>query len=68
MADTIEIEILDDGRIKVTTGKVSAIHHASADEFLQLVATLAGGAVSKTRRATKHNHNHNAAIDKSRQR
>ena len=67
MADTIEIEILDDGRIKVTTGKVSAVHHASADELLSLIATLAGGDVSKQRRTTSHNHNHNHATDKSRQ-
>ncbi len=55
--DTLEIEVLDDGTIKVTTPKISAANHLLADNFLKFVATLAGGA-TKIEKRTKSAHVH----------
>lgn len=45
--DEINVEILTDGRIKTTTGQVSAGNHRSADDFLKLVNELMGGQVEE---------------------
>ncbi len=55
--DTLKIEILDDGTIKVTSDVVSAANHASADKFVTFLARLAGGATTITKRS-KHTHSH----------
>ena len=56
--DEIEIEILEDGTIKTTTDKVSMPNHASAEEFLRLLAELAGGEQRRVRRGHSHHHHH----------
>jgi hypothetical protein len=56
--DEIEITILDDGTIKVTTNKVSAANHASADAFLREMARLAGGAHEVEHVKPQHVHAH----------
>lgn len=43
MADTIKIEILDDGTISVQTSEISPKNHVSADEFLSMIEDLGGG-------------------------
>ena len=45
MADEIEIEILEDGTIKVTTPTISAASHRNADEFMKLLKEYMGGEV-----------------------
>jgi hypothetical protein len=54
--DVLEIEILDDGTIKITTPNISNANHKAADDFVALIATLAGGKVEKQR--GKHGHGH----------
>lgn len=50
MSDSFEIEILDDGTIKSTTGKVGAQNHQSAEGFFGFLARVTGGKFSRTRR------------------
>ena len=49
MTDEIRVEILDDGRIKMTTPGISAANHRAADQFLELVNELMGGEVETTK-------------------
>ena len=56
--DNIEIQILDDGRVKVTTDKISIGNHRSADELLALLETLLAGESIHTKRPAKHGHQH----------
>jgi hypothetical protein len=56
--DVIDIEILPDGSIKVSTDKVSASNHMNAEKFLQFMAELAGGTTQRTRKAHAHTHSH----------
>lgn len=51
--DTLEIEILADGTIKVSADKVSLPNHSSAEQFVREVAREAGGT---TTRKSKHRH------------
>ncbi len=51
----MNIEILDDGTIKTTTDKISAPNHSNAEDFLAVMAKLAGG---KTKRERRGNHQH----------
>ena len=48
--DDIEVVILEDGRIKVTTDVVSGANHTNADNFLATMQRLAGGKTSRRRR------------------
>lgn len=59
--DTIRVEILDDGVIKVTSAdKISAPNHANAERMLQAIAEDAGG--KKTvKRIGHHAHVHTHA-------
>jgi hypothetical protein len=56
--DVLDLEILPDGTIRVTTPKISAANHKSADEFLALLAKECGGPVTRTKRAYGHVHQH----------
>ena len=57
--DEIEIEILLDGGIKVTTDPVSGANHQNAEQFLREMGRLAGGDTTRARRHNhKHQHNH----------
>lgn len=51
MADTMDIEILPDGTIKVTTGRISMANHMTAEALLRNLAQAAGGAQDR-----KHRH------------
>ena len=54
--DEIEIEILEDGRIKILTDKVSMPNHTNADRFIKDMARLLGGEVTRDKRADAHRH------------
>lgn len=56
--DEINIEVLADGTIKMTTDKISQANHVNAEGFLQLMARLAGGATEKQRKTQGHTHTH----------
>ena len=43
MKAEMELTILEDGTISISTGNMAGEHHASADEFIKLVHQLAGG-------------------------
>ena len=43
MADTMKIEILKDGSLKVTTDEFSEANHFAAEEVLRAVQTRSGG-------------------------
>ena len=58
MPDTMNIEILEDGTVSVTTDKISATNHVSADEFLAEVEKLAGGKRVTVKRKNKFAHTH----------
>jgi hypothetical protein len=62
-ADKLNFKILPNGTIVVESDKVSEPNHASADEFLELLATLAGGEVTvkghdDARHSYEHAHDH----------
>lgn len=54
------ITILSDGTIKTETGDMSGPTHKAADDFLKMVARLAGGEVTerKAERGRPHHHTH----------
>lgn len=54
------VEVLEDGTIKVTTGDMSGVDHKRADDFLKMMATLAGGTVKvdKAKHGKHHHHAH----------
>ena len=51
MSDTMTVEILEDGSIKVTSGQISGGNHRSADELLEVMGELMGGEVDEEREA-----------------
>lgn len=56
--DEMEIEILEDGTIKLTTGVVGPANHRNADELLVFLAKLMGGDRKVARRKEAHAHSH----------
>lgn len=58
--DRMQIEVLADGTIKVTTDEISPANHASAEQFTAEVARLAGGETTRERRTDvlEHGHSH----------
>jgi subtilase family serine protease len=63
--DTIEIEVLPNGSIKMTTDKISGANHTSADAVIRGVEMMMGGKVTRKRRidinasVQEHDHDHN---------
>jgi len=47
MTDTMNIEILENGLIKVTTDRISQANHMTAEAFLRNVQQAAGGTVER---------------------
>ena len=41
--DTMKIEILEDGTIRIETDRISAINHTTAEALMRNVAMAAGG-------------------------
>lgn len=60
MPDTMNLEILEDGTISISTDKISGTNHVSADEFIEEVAKAAGGehTVQKKKNRFAHQHAH----------
>lgn len=58
-ADTITIEILADGTIKIETDEVSLANHTNAENFLREMNKLAGGPTAiRHKHAGKPGHGH----------
>jgi hypothetical protein len=55
--DVIDIEILADGTIKSTAGKIGAQNHQAAEAFLTDLAKMTGGKVTRKAKGT-HSHGH----------
>lgn len=60
MADILNIEILEDGTMKIDSGKVSGVNHMSAEGFLRTCIDLMKGCkVSRLHKAgAMHSHTH----------
>lgn len=58
-----EFEILEDGMVKVTTGKFDAAVHMSADAFLAWSQKELGGEVKVAKGAHSHTHSHERGHD-----
>lgn len=56
--DELEVTILPDGRIKITTSRFSPALHVTAEQFLANVYKLAGGKVDAKHRPGGHGHAH----------
>jgi len=56
--DKLEIEILPDGTIKTTTGKVGAVNHQNAEAFLNMLARETGGVTKREKRGDHDHHDH----------
>lgn len=57
--DTMTIEVLPDGTLKVETGKVSGPNHLNAEQFINEMAKQAGGPVTRTKKGhSHHGHSH----------
>ena len=54
--DSITVEVLDDGRIKVTTDPISPANHTSAEKLLQAIGEA--GATTRRKRGRGHHHTH----------
>lgn len=50
MPSTMDIEILEDGTISVTSGDIGDTQHLSADEFLNDLEDMSGGEKTTTKR------------------
>jgi len=59
--DKFEIEILEDGTIKIASDKVSGANHANSEQFFKLLAQNAGGESSRVRKGHGHSHAHESA-------
>ena len=60
--DIIEIEVLQDGTIKITTDQISPANHLSADNFLKMIEQLAGGEITKRKNRKAHGHAHQHGV------
>lgn len=56
--DTITVDILPDGSIKVTTDPISAPNHGAAEVLVRMIAEGAGGTTTRTKRSQHHHHGH----------
>ena len=60
--DKFDIEIDENGNIKVTTDNVSQANHRNAEDFMAFLARATGGTVSRTKRGQGHSHQHQHKI------
>lgn len=56
--DEIQIEILEDGTVKVSTDEIGAANHLNAEQFLTFLSRQLGGETTTTRKRDAHTHNH----------
>ena len=50
MGDILQIEVLPDGTLKISTDKVSMVNHMAAESFLREASRLMGGTTTRTRK------------------
>jgi hypothetical protein len=60
MATTMQVEILEDGTISVTSGDIEDTKHVSADKLLEELAEMTGG--TRTRKPRDHTFWKNKAV------
>jgi hypothetical protein len=59
MADIIDIEILEDGSLRISTDAISAGNHRQADDLLKALSQLMGGKTTiKQKSGHRHTHTH----------
>ena len=58
MATFMDVEILEDGTVSVTTGDVEGTKHVSADELLMELGEALGGNVNIKKREGHKHHTH----------
>ena len=63
MADKLEIQILEDGTVKVSSDQISVGNHRSADQLLQLIETLMGGEVKTDGKIGRAGHHRGTSHD-----
>jgi len=67
MTDKLDVEVLADGTLKVTSGRVSQANHSGAEAFLRALARACGGVSTRVRRPDAvghaHDHDHGHAHD-----
>lgn len=51
--DTLQIEVLPDGRIKTITSSFSPAAHQNAADFIRSMSQLAGGETTRVKRADR---------------
>ncbi len=56
--DKMEIKILDTGTVRVSTDKISAANHVSAEAFLHCIQTAIGGKVTVRQKPGTVAHSH----------
>lgn len=56
--DRMQVEILEDGTIKVVTDGISPANHVSAENFLELISRLTGSEGIREKRKDAHAHVH----------
>lgn len=56
--DIINIEILEDGTVKTSTGKVSMANHSNAESALRILQQTLGGKTDDRRIGHSHGHHH----------
>lgn len=54
----MEIEILADGTVKITSGRITGALHMTAERFQQWISTELGGETRRVKRAHAHAHAH----------
>ncbi len=60
--DKIEIEILPDGTIKLSTDKVSDANHTNAENLLKAISELAGGSTDIKLKNMHGHHHHKGGV------
>lgn len=58
MADTINVEILEDGTLKIITDQISAPNHAGVEALIRQMVSDAGGESQRIRKGTTTAHTH----------
>lgn len=56
--DVIDLEVLENGTLKITTPSLSDVNHARADALVQKLLELIGGDVVVERKQEEGHHHH----------
>jgi hypothetical protein len=56
--DKMDIEVLEDGTIKVSTDKISMANHGGAEMLIKELVKAAGGEVDRARKSNGTYHQH----------